>query len=240
LLIAAHFEIQRLSEEFDQGRRAMELLAPILEVLRAHRLPLRLVDVGCGTGFVIRWLAAHANWSDVELCGADFNPALVGEAKRLADAEQLRCRFRVANAFTLAEPASIFISTGVLHHFRGEGLNRFFAQHDREGAHAFAHFDFQPSKVAPIGSWLLHAARMRLPLSKHDGVLSAVRAHPGERLLVAARTAAPGFAVSLYGQKLGPSPLPRAFQTVLGVRPNLRDELVRALGGRASRLGGFS
>src|SRR5690242_6548190 len=62
LLIAAHREIQRLSEEFEHGRRVLEMLLPLLAVIRESGAPppYRLVDVGCGTGFVLRWLAAHA------------------------------------------------------------------------------------------------------------------------------------------------------------------------------------
>jgi SAM-dependent methyltransferase len=239
LLVAAHREIQRLSEEFEHGRRVLEMLEPMLAVLRASgaRRPYRLVDVGCGTGFVLRWLAANTRWEDVELVGADYNGALVGEARRLAALEGLSCRFVVANAFELAEPASVYFSTGVIHHFRGEDLERLFARHERPHALGFLHFDFQPSVLAPAGAWLFHAIRMRLPLSMHDGVLSAVRSHPGEALLDAARRGAPGFASSLYAQRFGL--FPRPFHAIYGVRPHLCRGLTAALGRRASRLAGF-
>jgi SAM-dependent methyltransferase len=242
LLITVHAELQRISEEFEHGRRVVELLSALLAALRERGAPrpIRVADVGCGTGFVIRWLAAHTELSDVELVGVDYNAALVAEARRLAAVEGLRCRFEVANAFQLAEPAAVFLSTGVLHHFRGNALARFFAAHELEAAQAFAHFDFQPGLLANLGAWLFHAIRMREPLSRHDGVLSAVRAHAPAALLSAAREGAPRFATSLYSTRLGRTPLPRAFATVLGVRPGLRQPLERALGGRAARLGGFS
>ena len=88
------------------------------------RNPIRIVDIGCGTGFVIRWLSANGSLGDdVELMGVDFNVALLNEAQRLATIENLRCKFAVANAFRLAEPATIFISTGILHHFRDDILD---------------------------------------------------------------------------------------------------------------------
>jgi SAM-dependent methyltransferase len=238
LLIAAHREIQRLSEEFEHGRRVLEMLGPLLAVARAAgRRPYRFVDVGCGTGFVLRWLAANAGWDDVEWIGADYNGALVKEASRLAALEKLSCRFVVANAFELAEPATVYFSTGVIHHFRGEDLERFFAQHDQPHALGFLHFDFQPSALAPVGAWLFHAIRMRLPLSMHDGVLSAVRSHSGATLLGAARRGAAGFAASLFSRRFGP--FPRPFQAIYGVRPQHCRALVAALGARVSRLDGF-
>lgn len=72
--------MQSISEEFQHGRRVARLLQPILSALhegRADRL-IRIVDIGCGTGFVVRLLAANESLEgDVKLIGADFNVALV-------------------------------------------------------------------------------------------------------------------------------------------------------------------
>ena len=241
LLVTVHCEMQRMSEEFQHGRRVFELLSPLLKAVRETRgagRPLRVVDLGCGTGFVLRWLAAHAQrfGQEVELVGADYNAALVREAQRLARAESLDCKFVVANAFRLEEPADVFITTGVIHHFRGDALTELFRQQDEAGASAFLHFDFQPSPFAPLGSWLFHCIRMRQPLARHDGVLSAVRAHTAERLLAAAREGAPGFRVSMCDTHLWRTPIPRAFHALVGARPLVWEAFVGALGRRASRL----
>jgi len=239
-LLAAHFELQQMSEEFYHGQRAYEYLRPLLNALRTTGVkpPIRVVDVGCGIGYVIRWLAARTELAgEVELIGADYNVALVEEATRLAVAENLRCSFVVANAFRLPRAASIYLSTGVLHHFRDEALRRFFAQHDRPESLAFAHFDFQPTFFAPIGSWFFHLVRMRLPLARHDGVASAIRAHSSDTLLAAARRGAPGFVSRMYGTRLWKLPVPRVMHTVAGIRPAYHDALVEALGRRAGRLG---
>jgi SAM-dependent methyltransferase len=239
-LIGAHCEIQRISEEFQHGRRVAELLRPLLATLREANVPapLRVVDVGCGTGFVLRWLARYgALGADVVLVGADYNRALVEEARRLAAVESLAVEFHVANAFQLAEPATVLLTTGVIHHFRGADLVAFLRQHDRPETQAFAHFDFQPSPLAPFGAWLFHAARMRDPLSKHDGVLSAVRAHSGKTLVQAAREGAPSFVSAMFGERLFFLPIPRSMHTLVGIRPRQMAAFVRALGPRASRLG---
>jgi 2-polyprenyl-3-methyl-5-hydroxy-6-metoxy-1,4-benzoquinol methylase len=240
ILITSHCEMQRMSEEFQHGRRVAELLQPILNALRAGgwRSPIRIVDIGCGTGFVIRWLAASASLGDeVELMGVDFNVALIDEAKRLAEIEHLRCKFAVANAFRLDEPATVFISTGILHHFRDQNLSYLLQQHCRPETRAFVHFDFHSSPMAPLGSWLFHAVRMREPLAKHDGVLSAVRAHKSRYLLEVTRSAAPEFVSAIYGTRLWRMPIPRVFHSLVGIRPEYREAFITNMGTRIASLG---
>ncbi|HVF45780.1 MAG TPA: class I SAM-dependent methyltransferase [Pyrinomonadaceae bacterium] len=243
LLVAVHCEMQSMSEEFQHGRRVLEILTPLLDAFESEGpnvttgRRLRVVDLGCGTGYVVRWLAARGNLSQrAELIGADYNAALVAEARRLAGEEKLECSFVVANAFRLAEPADVILSTGVVHHFRGRALTELFRQHEASPARAFVHFDFQPSPIAPLGSWLFHRVRMRQPLARHDGVLSAVRAHTGDELRAAAREGAPTFRASVYSNRLWGTPVPRAFHALVGARSSLWGGFVNALGRRASRL----
>ncbi len=240
LLVTSHCEMQRMSEEFQHGRRVGEILKPLILALHEGGVetPIRIVDIGCGTGFVVRWLAANAYFADsVEVIGVDFNEALIDEARRLASLEKLNCTFLVANAFRLAHPAAIYLSTGILHHFRGQGLVDLLQQHDRKETHAFVHFDFHSSPMAPFGSWLFHAVRMREPLAKHDGILSAVRAHKSRHLLEAARTAAPDFVSAIYGTRLWRLPVPRVFHSLVGIRPAYHEAFVRNMGSRIASLG---
>ena len=239
LLITSHCEMQRMSEEFQHGKRVAELLKPILDALRHGGVenPIRIVDIGCGTGFVIRWLAASGSLDRVELLGVDFNAALIDEAKRLAARENLRCKFAVANAFRLEEPATVFISTGILHHFRDQDLSYLLQQHCRPETRAFVHYDFHSSPMAPLGSWLFHAVRMREPLARHDGVLSAVRAHKSRDLLDATRSAAPEFVSAIYGTRLWRTPIPRVFHSLVGIRPEYRERFISNMGTRIASLG---
>lgn len=240
ILITSHCEMQRMSEEFQHGKRVAELLKPIVNALRRGGVqnPIRIVDIGCGTGFVIRWLAASGSLGDgVELMGVDFNVALLNEAQRLAAVENLRCKFAVANAFQLKEPATVFISTGILHHFRDENLSCLLQQHCRPETCAFVHFDFHSSPMAPLGSWLFHIVRMREPLARHDGVLSAVRAHKSRYLLEMTRSAAPEFVSAIYGTRLWRMPIPRVFHSLVGIRPKYRDAFINNMGNRIASLG---
>ena len=240
VLVRSHLELQRLEEEFRVAAIVAEVLAPLVEFVRARSTarPIRVVDLVCGLGFIVRWLAARARpalGGDVELVGADYNHTLVAAAQRLAEAERLPCRFVAGNAFALREPAHIVTSTGVLHHFRGDALTKVFAQHDEAGVHAFAHFDIRPSRIAPIGSWIFHQARMREPLAKFDGFWSTVRAHDAATLRAAIAAGAPSFATGFLDAHPGLYTMLRIFHGVVGVRDASRADLAHALAGLGRR-----
>jgi SAM-dependent methyltransferase len=200
--LRVHCELQRLSEELQLARRVADLLGPIVAKVRAASpgSPVRVVDVGCGLGYVLRWLAATAALGPgVELVGADQNGTLVRAATGLAEREGLTCRFVRADAFrpgaVIEEGRStVVISTGLMHHLGGAELDSFFAAQDRLGVAAFAHWDIVPCFWSTLGAWVFHQARMREPVSRHDGVMSARRAHPASVLLAAAQAGAPGYA----------------------------------------------
>ncbi|MFJ6405852.1 class I SAM-dependent methyltransferase [Streptomyces hydrogenans] len=240
LLISVHTELQRLSEELRIGERLVHVLAPVFTAIRAAGTrpgPYRLVDVGCGLGYLVRRLAStRALGADVELVGVDLDAALVGEAERLARAEGLDCRFVHGNAFAMPQAATVYVSTGVLHHFRGPALNEFFQTQAASPAQAFCHFDIAATRLAPIGAWVFHRARMRHPLGRHDGVVSALRAHSDETLLRAAT--APGIRPLLYEPRGAANPFCTTLRPVIGVRPHLEAPLRLAMGRAARRLVG--
>jgi SAM-dependent methyltransferase len=239
-LVQAHYEMQRIAEEFEHGQRVTELLRSVLSALRRAGVPppYKVVDIGCGIGYVVRYLAARGHLGgDVTLLGADFNPALVAEARRLAAQEGLECAFAVADAFALPEPGTVYLSTGVLHHFPESALPAFFAGHEHPATQAFLHFDFQPSVYLVPGAWLFHFLRTREPLARHDGVVSARRTWGGRVLTDKARAGAPGFTAGVFGTHLGRTPVRRVFSAVVGVRPEIADTFRAELGGRASNWG---
>jgi len=59
---------------------------------------------------------------------------------------------------------------------------------------------FSPNIFARPGAWLFHYIRMREPLSQHDGVISARRAHTAATLLAAARQTS--FACGMYSTRV--------------------------------------
>lgn len=200
LVLRVHRELQRLSEELVQPRRVAEHLERMLGA-RRHDERVRVVDVGCGIGFTLRWLAARAGWGGrVELVGVDLDGTLVAEARRLAAAEGLDVTFVHGDAFrpgvAVDDPSrTVVISSGLLHHLGPDALEDFFGAQERLGVTAFSHWDPAPGPWTGLGARTFHRARMREPLSRHDGVLSALRAHPATVLHRAAVAAAPSYDV---------------------------------------------
>lgn len=239
VLVRSHLELQRLHEEFGVGETMRALLVPLLARIRARtdERPLRVVDLGCGLGYVLRWLAAHgALGDDVALVGVDYNRALVAAASLLAEEESLPCTFAAANAFRLPEAAHVIVSTGVLHHFCGDDLRRVFEEHERSRAHAFVHIDIRPSWMAPIGAFVFHQARMREPLARFDGYWSAVRAHPARTFLAAMRGGAPSFRRAMFDADPGLYAPVRIFQAAIGARAMSSAELAEAYAAFGARL----
>jgi SAM-dependent methyltransferase len=240
LLLTVHWEMQRLAEEFYHGNRVLHVLRAIIAALRSNGFPgpIRIVDVGCGIGYSIRWLAARTTlpFEGVELTGVDLNSTLIREANRLASSEALPCHFFHGDAFSADLCGSIYISTGVLHHFRGADLAAFLQRHDSETTQAFVHFDFQPWLLAPFGSWFFHIIRMRTALARHDGVLSTARAHNSDTLVSVARAAVPTLASGIYGARIWNTPAPRVFHALVGFRPRLVPHVKQTLGRMLSEL----
>jgi len=229
VLLLSHMELQRLQEEFLHGQRILDLVRAMVRAAEVHGVakPFRVVDVGCGLGYLVRWLTCFGGLgADVELIGVDCNARLIRAAQALAEEEGLRCRFEAGNAERLAAPATFYFSSGVLHHFRGTALVDFFAR-QRAAVTGFLHTDIRPSWITPVGAWLYHRARMRQALARHDGTLSAVRAHSAAALMEAARASCPGLRIHVDDR--GTLPIFNVFQSVVGVRPALEGTFLAEL-----------
>ncbi|MBT2470609.1 class I SAM-dependent methyltransferase [Streptomyces sp. ISL-66] len=239
-VVGVHTAVQRLDEETGTAERLVALLGPLFETIReiaGRRGRFRLVAVGSGLGHLVRRLAATgALGPGVELVGVDPNPALVAEAGRLARAEGLDCRFVHGNAFDLPEVATVYVSSGVLHHLRGPALGQFFEAQADSPALAFCHFDIAATRLAPLAACMFHRTRTSDPLARHDGVVSARRAHSDETLLRAATV--PGIRPLVLAARGPSNPLRTGVRPVLGIRPYLEEPLRQALGAAAGRLVG--
>lgn len=219
LYVAVHTEMQRMSEEFQHGARVRARLRPILAALARAGVPKpwRIVDVGCGIGFIVRWLAAHGGLGDgVELVGVDLDPVLVAEAGRLAAAEGLRCRFVHGDALALDPPPTVCISMGVLHHLRGAALAGLFRAQAAAGVRAFLHHEFRPSRLSGAGAWFWHLLRMRHRVAWHDGVLSARRSYDAAALLAAVAAGAPGHRAAVRHTRLRVLRIPTVLHALVG------------------------
>lgn len=223
--LRVHRELSRLGEELQLGRRVASMVRMLLHQLGLDTgSPVRLVDVGCGLGHVLRSIAARGELpAYVELVGVDMNPVLSTEAGRLARVEDLDVRFVTGDAFAPGVaiddgPSTVVVSTGLMHHLGAEQLAAFFHAQAQLRVAAFAHWDIAPCLWSTLGAWVFHQARMREPISRHDGVLSARRAHPADVLVAAAAQGAADYQVEVReGSRWHPRALD-VLRPIVGVR----------------------
>ncbi len=235
ILLRSHLELQRLAEEIRLGQHVARLLLALRRTVQHS--PFVVVDIGCGLGYIVRHLAESGVLGpDVELIGVDYNASLLGAAQRLGEMEDLPCRFVLGNAFELDVDATVFISSGVLHHIEADALAEFFALQNRAGTIGFMHFDVAPSRLSPIGAWIFHWARMREPLARHDGLRSALRAHSDAALVEQLRKGVAEWSPLIFDATHDRPPWLNVMRPVIGLRPDLVPSFRPALGSIADRL----
>ncbi|PKQ27171.1 MAG: methyltransferase type 11 [Actinobacteria bacterium HGW-Actinobacteria-4] len=227
VFLGVHYELARLSEYLQVPQRMAAGIAPLIAAVREREGPgpVHVIDVGCGIGLDVRWMAsAKIHGPDVEYVGVDLNGLLIEAATRLAAIELVSATFVVGDAFeavaTIAHPdRTVLISQGLLHHVGADRLTEFFSRHHESGLAAFAHFDVNPGFWSTLGGWVLHRVRMREPVSRHDGNLSLRRALDAPALLAHARAGVGDFYSLECADVAAWLPAPhRALRPIVGVR----------------------
>lgn len=107
---------------------------PVLSTLLEKGL--RVLDLGCGAGWLTNALAHHHG---VAAVGVDFNPVAIETARAVAEELGNDASFRVSDLFAYAERFPLVVSLGVLHHTDDcLGAIRHVARHCLEpGGHLF-------------------------------------------------------------------------------------------------------
>jgi ubiquinone/menaquinone biosynthesis C-methylase UbiE len=99
----------RRAQSYDQGWRGRlhhEIADRVARLALGHvPEPVRVLDIGCGTGYLLGVLAARAPQAEV-LAGIDASPGMIGAARGAAADDRLR--FMVGGAERLPWPAATF------------------------------------------------------------------------------------------------------------------------------------
>ncbi len=98
---------------YDRSARLQREVALRLETLAAERLarpPARIVELGCGTGFLTE--ALHARWPAAELFAQDLAPAMIAHAReKLGAAKRISWSVGDAEHFTPDAPPDLLASS---------------------------------------------------------------------------------------------------------------------------------
>lgn len=90
----------------------------------AKNLPIRILEIGCGTGWVCRLIAGK----DIHIIGTDFSEGQLAIARSMAQKLNKAefCTYELADASTFQKEVDGVVIHALLHHLSSEELNKFF------------------------------------------------------------------------------------------------------------------
>jgi len=173
-------DLARVNEWFFGYRPLLAWLDAIVSGRRAEplRIPLRILDVGCGYGDSLRSIEqwAHARGAAVELTGLDINPDTVAIAAE-ATPHTSRIRWVAADVFAYEQerPIDLIVSSLFTHHLADADVVRFLEWMERRAQLGWFVNDLSraavPYRLFAIFSKLAGLHRF----VQHDGPVSIAR-----------------------------------------------------------------
>jgi 2-polyprenyl-3-methyl-5-hydroxy-6-metoxy-1,4-benzoquinol methylase len=153
-------------------------LAWLATLLPAHPAGLHLVDVGCGSGDMLRtiekWALDHS--LPIRLTGVDRNERSLRFAQeRTAVASSIRYVQGDAAAISDVEKVDIVISTHLAHHLSDEEIVSFLEWMERAAGVGWFINDLHRERVPYIAFHLLARCMNWHPFIRHDGPVSVLR-----------------------------------------------------------------
>lgn len=155
-------------------------ISGVRQLLREHSIdrPIRIWDLGCGGGDMLRQLA---NWGRrrgiaLELVGIDANEDAIQYARELSEAyHEISYVHTILPDETLAKrPVDIVLCTLFLHHFTEEAILGLLNDYSRKATLGVIVNDLQRSFIAYMLFWLITLFHKNA-MTREDGLLSIRR-----------------------------------------------------------------
>ena len=149
---------------------------------------IRILDVGCGNGDMLRALAQYGlkNSLSFELYGIDANQYTIGYARQLSAAYP-NISFVCADVFEalkIAQPYDLILCTLTLHHFKNEEILVLLSHFAKQSSLGFVINDLHRSAVAYyLFKALCYVFRLN-DMSREDGLISILRGFKREDFLL--------------------------------------------------------
>jgi SAM-dependent methyltransferase len=188
---------RRMIEDVDRLNRMLRIyqhitkrLAPMIEMARVMRRgrPVRIVDVGCGSGGLVfelgRW--AERKRIGVELLGVDADAGYIDDARRRAWELGVRADFQVMDGRALdlrAGGVDVAVTQFVLHHLVPADVALMLSELDRVAAVNWLAIDTRRSLPMLPALWALLKLTVDAP-AVHDGIVSLRKGYTAEEVRV--------------------------------------------------------
>lgn len=175
----------------------------IKKLISENTSPLKIVDVGCGGGDMLKLIAnwARKNKIKVELIGVDANPHVISFAEKNTSSYP-EISFEAINIFSdefARLEADIFISTLFTHHFSEEELVTLLKQMQSQSRLGIVINDIHRHWLAYYSIKFLTSVFSRSSMVRNDAALSVARAfHKDEWLKILKKANIATFTIGWY------------------------------------------
>jgi len=162
--------------------RAPHHLWPIVhsELRRCTHRPLRVLDVACGNGDVLRRIMRWGN-GRIVATGVDISPEAISEASRPSMEGLDFRRMDVLDKATPLPRADVVICSLFLHHLTDEQVLALLSRMARAARRRIVVSDLERSRTGWLMVWLASRVLTRSPVVHHDSARSVEAAwRPGE------------------------------------------------------------
>lgn len=161
-------------------------LEGIKELIKDRKKTYHIVDLGCGSGDVLRYIArwARSNAFTVTLTGVDINPDAIGYLVSNCSAyPEIKGVVSSYKDYLASSPAMDITHCSLFcHHLNEQELLELFHTLNNSSC-GFVINDLQRSAIAYWGAWLMPRLLHGTYLSKHDGPVSVQKAFTRDELL---------------------------------------------------------
>jgi len=152
-------------------------LLPMLEKSSSsNQPPVKIADVGCGDGYLLRQLfkKATAAGFDVELIGFDFSAAACSLATEKAEAANAKIRFEQVDILKdeIPEKVDVITNSLFLHHFEAAEVETILKKFRDATTQAFIVEDLRRTVLGYKLAWICGRILSRSPIVHFDGVVS--------------------------------------------------------------------
>ena len=151
-------------------------LQPLLKKASQQNRQIKVADVGCGDGYLLRQLArkSAAAGFDIQWVGYDFSAVACALATEKARADGVDVRFEVFDILKsqIPEQFDVILNSLFLHHFEADEVQTILTRFRDATTQGFIVEDLRRTVLGYLLAWNCGRLLSRSPIVHYDGVVS--------------------------------------------------------------------